>query len=537
MKVLVLNGSPRGKKSSTLQLTNAFVEGLSQDAANEVESIDLSKKDINHCLGCYTCWTKTPGKCVFQDDMADLLDKYLAADLIIWSFPLYYFGMPSKIKAFMDRLLPSVLPFMSATPGEQGHPPRYDLSHQKYVVISTCGFYHTENNYDGVVRQFDIMYKNDYTKILCTEGHLFKMPQLRGRIEEYLEHVKQAGVQFAGSNEISQETTAMLASKLYPVEAFIEMANAEWDINDSLQGESKPKERSYRFMRQMAATYNPSAGDGKDMIVEMHFTDLNKTYQLIITDGKCVASENTDAKYTVRIETPYDVWMDVSEGRISGSQAMFEQKYKVLGDFDTMLQVDKFFGSAKPPTASPKPKSKPKKTNMLFLLLPWLILWILVPINPIIAGSVAIGFAALTPLIGFKIKLTAYDKISLTMVALLGLWAMLDTQIVLLACATYLAFGLLWLISGFSKFPLTAMYSSKNYDGEEAFDNPLFMKTNKILTITWGVLYLVGALAAYFLISSALALYTGAFLAAIPALMGGFTAWFSKWYPAKVARG
>jgi len=287
----------------------------------------------------------------------------------------------------------------------------------------------------------------------------------------------------------------------------------------------------------MAAVFNPSVWDGKKTIIEMCFTDLNKTYQLKIADGKCEASDNTDAKYTTRIETPYDVWMDVSDGKLSGSQAMMEQKYKVLGNFDTMLKMDEYFGIVKPTAKIAKSKSKPKKTNMIFLLIPWIILWILVPINPIIAGSVAIGVAALTHLIGFKIKLTVYDKISLAIVALLGLWAMFDTQIVLLTCATYLAFGLLWFISGFCKIPLTAFYSNKNYNGEGAFENPLFMKTNKILTIMWGIFYFAGTIVAYFLINSAMALYTGAFLAAIPAVMGGFTAWFSKWYPAKVARG
>ena len=68
MKILVLNGSPKGDKSNTLKLTNAFIDGLNEEQTNQVEVIDIKKMDIKHCLGCYVCWTKTPGKCAIKDD-------------------------------------------------------------------------------------------------------------------------------------------------------------------------------------------------------------------------------------------------------------------------------------------------------------------------------------------------------------------------------------------------------------------------------------------------------------------------------------
>ncbi len=83
-----------------------------------------------------------------------------------------------------------------------GMPPRYDLSHQRHVLISTCGFYATKNNYDALIRQFEIMFSDKLTKIIRTEGELFHVPQLEGRISEYLAYVKQAGKEFSEQGDI-----------------------------------------------------------------------------------------------------------------------------------------------------------------------------------------------------------------------------------------------------------------------------------------------------------------------------------------------
>ena len=103
MKVLVLNGSPKAERSNTLNITKAFLKGFPADT--EVEQVNLYKKDIKPCLGCFSCWSRTPGQCVIKDDMQDIYEKIKAADIVIESFPLYFFGMPSQMKATTDRCL------------------------------------------------------------------------------------------------------------------------------------------------------------------------------------------------------------------------------------------------------------------------------------------------------------------------------------------------------------------------------------------------------------------------------------------------
>ena len=88
MNILIINASPKGNKSNTYQITSAFLEGIKQQNTNiNIEEMSLYNKNMHPCLGCFSCWNKTPGKCVLNDDMKEILPKLLSADIIIWSFP------------------------------------------------------------------------------------------------------------------------------------------------------------------------------------------------------------------------------------------------------------------------------------------------------------------------------------------------------------------------------------------------------------------------------------------------------------------
>ena len=61
----------------------------------------------------------------------------LSANLVIWSFPLYYYSVPGLLKNLIDRQLPMSLPFMCESRdgnGSGGHPSRYDRSMVKHCA-------------------------------------------------------------------------------------------------------------------------------------------------------------------------------------------------------------------------------------------------------------------------------------------------------------------------------------------------------------------------------------------------------------------
>lgn len=101
-KVVVLSTSLRTNSNSEL-LAKSFVEGA-KEAGNEVEYISLKNKDIRFCIGCLAC--QKTGHCVIKDDVTDIMNSVLEADVVVWSTPIYYFEMSGQMKTLIDRLNP-----------------------------------------------------------------------------------------------------------------------------------------------------------------------------------------------------------------------------------------------------------------------------------------------------------------------------------------------------------------------------------------------------------------------------------------------
>lgn len=99
-KVLILSGSPRKGGNSDL-LCDAFMRGA-QESGNEVEKVFLRDKKIGYCMACYYCRDTGKG-CAIKDDMAEILDKMLAVDVIVMASPVYFYSIDAQLKTVIDR--------------------------------------------------------------------------------------------------------------------------------------------------------------------------------------------------------------------------------------------------------------------------------------------------------------------------------------------------------------------------------------------------------------------------------------------------
>ncbi len=97
--ILIISCSPRVGGNSDV-LADAFANGA-MASGNTVEKVNLAKKKIEFCRGCFAC--QTTQRCVIRDD-ADLIEQKMeGADVLVFATPIYYYEMSGQMKTMLDR--------------------------------------------------------------------------------------------------------------------------------------------------------------------------------------------------------------------------------------------------------------------------------------------------------------------------------------------------------------------------------------------------------------------------------------------------
>ena len=224
MKILVLNGSPK-TKSDTFRLTEAFLRGMNKDHRHEVHVVRVIDKQIAPCRGCFGCWAHGDGHCVIDDDQNAILDLYRDADVIIWSFPLYCYGMPSHLKAVLDRTIPLVrMKMVQEADGTVRHEALADFSRIHTLVICGCGFPHWEGNFDGLKQMCKTCFGN-HDMVCVPETPLLNVPEAAVVADPLLMRFEKAGEEYGTELCLSAETIAGLEKPMIPAEEYIRQVN------------------------------------------------------------------------------------------------------------------------------------------------------------------------------------------------------------------------------------------------------------------------------------------------------------------------
>jgi multimeric flavodoxin WrbA len=351
MKILSINSSPRtGGESKTELMLNHLVEGM-RDASADVEIVNLREKNIKNCIGCFTCWTKTPGQCIHKDDMTkELLHKWLESDIVVYATPLYNYAVNATLKVFIERTIPSLEPFFEIHDGRMSHPLRQ--KNPASVVLSVAGM-PDEDHFSALSAHVNYLFASPGRKLVAEiyrpAAEAMTNPSLQEKSNDILDATVQAGKELVQSMKISPETMERITQPLVEAQPFAEMANVFW--RTCIAEGVTPKEFAEKkmvprpdsldsFMFLLPFGLNSEAAGNKKMILQFKFSGFveNSCYFTIEKgniDAKTGILENPD----LTIETPFDVWMDIMTSKADGQQMFMEQKYKVNGDLSLMIQL------------------------------------------------------------------------------------------------------------------------------------------------------------------------------------------------------
>ena len=224
MKILVLNGSPKKEKSDTMHITRAFLDGMREAAPQDVTLIHVIERHIEYCTGCFSCM-RNGGTCIHDDDMRAILEAILESDLLIWSFPLYAYGMPAHLKAVLDRTLPLTSMAMQKVGDRYEHVGQADFSHLRFLMICGCGFPNSRHNFEPAVAQFKQCFAGDHTILTVPESPMFNAPEAAVVTVPRLELVKKAGRRYAETGRIDAALLAEIGSPMIPEETYAAIVN------------------------------------------------------------------------------------------------------------------------------------------------------------------------------------------------------------------------------------------------------------------------------------------------------------------------
>ena len=224
MRLLVLNGSPKRDKSDTMHITRAFLEGMRDAAPQEIHEIDVIDRHIEYCTGCFAC-KRNGGTCIYDDDMRAILEEILDSDLLLFSFPLYCYGIPAPLKALLDRTMPLSSMAMRKVGDRYEHVGQADFSRLRYMMICGCGFPNSKHNFEPAVQQFKQCFPCNHTILTIPESPMFNAQEAAVVTGPRLALVRQAGKQYAETGRIDETLLTEIGSPMIPDEQYAAIVN------------------------------------------------------------------------------------------------------------------------------------------------------------------------------------------------------------------------------------------------------------------------------------------------------------------------
>ena len=353
MKVLAVISSARTGDVIKTEIVLDHLEKCMSEADAEVEIVNLHKKKIKYCIGCFTCWTKTPGKCIHKDDMTnELFPKLLECDLAILATPLFHYTVNAQMKTFIERTLPIALPFFEKRDGVTRHPLRH--TPPPFVIISAAGF-PEQSVFDQLKSYANFLYGDRLVaEIYRTSAELLSRSTSNEDINNVLEATVQGGRELAESMKISPETMAGIEKPITDFDTMAPLGNLMWQtcidegitVMEFQKKKMIPRPDSVEtFMVLMKVGFNAKKAANAKVTIQFNFSgQVEGECYLAIENGTITPALGTAESPELSIQTPFEVWMDILTRKADGQQLFMEGQYKVEGDISILMRMNEFFG-------------------------------------------------------------------------------------------------------------------------------------------------------------------------------------------------
>ncbi len=353
MKLLALLGYPR-KDGHTSAMTELFLRGAA-DAGADIRRVHLPSTDIRPCLGCYSCWTKTPGVCVQEDAMTSLLEEFLETDLVLIASPVYAFSVSVSTKLFMERTLTILSPGAEVGPdGIERNRWRYPGRGPKRMAGLLVAGRRTPNIIQPSVDTLQLYAKE--MRMTCSgilvrsEACALRFPQAKPlRMRAIHTACERAGAAFVREERIPAEYLRAFAGPLLAdLPHFVRYSAVFWEhalaCRDECAEAGKRAGDDVRIlMYEMARSINPVAVRGVEATLQFDFPDRGWQYVLRIHQGSCTITEGAAENPTLLIRCPAELWSAVIQRTITGSQLAANPALHIEGDRDLFRRLPRYF--------------------------------------------------------------------------------------------------------------------------------------------------------------------------------------------------
>jgi len=359
VKALAINSSARQQGQSKTELMLAHLVRGMRDAGADIEVINLREKKIKDCIGCFSCMTKTPGKCVLKDDMTkELFPKWLDSELVVYATPLFHHTVNAIMKRFIERTFPVCEPFLLKREERWVHPLRNQSPAS--VVLSVCGF--PEMSAFGALTHYaKFLFNHEEKGKLWAEIYRPGSEYLVETVNEQrdiLDATVQAGKELVQTHSVLPETLARIEQPLMDnFFDFAKISNCMWQTcidekitrkkftNDGMMPRADSIET---YMLMMSIGFNPEGAGDANVIIQNNFTGrVEGSCHFIISDGTVQTRDGKSENPDLVIKSPFDVWIDIVTGKADGTEMIMEGKYQVEGNTDLIFDVPKFFEGKK----------------------------------------------------------------------------------------------------------------------------------------------------------------------------------------------